>query len=251
MTTDTIKIDETARLEALESYQLMNTAPEADYDEITALAAQICGTPIALVTLLGEEKQWFKSHHGLELEETNRDIAFCSHAILEENGVFIVNDATTDERFAQNPLVTGEPRIAFYAGVSLVNPEGHALGTLCVIGHQPRELSQQQLSALKTLSKHALMLMEMRRKNEQLERQNKELTRTNTALQEFARKAVHDIKNPLTSVILNSQAVSLRLKGKIDERTFRLVEMNITSAKELSALINKLLEDSLNNKFDV
>lgn len=236
---------ESDRLKAVDSYQLINTSPEADYDEITALAAQICGTPIALVTLLGEEKQWFKSHHGTQLEQTPREIAFCSHAILEQDGVLIVDDANKDKRFQNNPLVTGETKVIFYAGVSLINPEGHALGTLCVIGHEPRTLSQEQLSALKTLSKQALMLMEIRRKNDQLEKQNQELAKTNAALQEFARRAVHDIKNPLTSIMLNSQVLTMRLRDKIDERTFRLAEMNISSAKELTALINQLLEESL------
>lgn len=248
MSNEIEKNNESARLMAVDSYQLLNTAPEGDYDEITALAAQICNTPIALVTLLGKEKQWFKSHHGTQIQETDREIAFCSHAILEQEGVLIVDDARNDDRFARNPMVSGEPKVIFYAGVSLINPEGHALGTLCVIGHEPRTLTSAQLNALKTLAKQALMLMEMSRKNELLERQNLELAKTNAALQEFARRAVHDIKNPLTSILLNSQALTYRLKDKIDERTFRLAELNISSAKELTALINKLLEDALNSK---
>ena len=246
MNTKIIPENEVERLAALEHYQLMGTAPETDFDELTELAAEICGTPIALVTLLGAEKQWFKSHHGTDLEQTPREIAFCSHAILETDGVMVVPDARNDLRFKTNPLVTGDTKIVFYAGVSLINTEGYAMGTLCVIGHEQRELTAGQLSALKVLGKQALMLMELRRKTAVLECQNRELERKNAALQQFARRAVHDIKNPLTSILLNSQALVYRLKDKIDERTLRLAEMNISSGKELTAMINDLLEDSLN-----
>ena len=236
--------NEFERLAALESYQLIDTAPEHDFDELTALAADICGTPIALVTLLGEQHQFFKSHHGMDINQTPRNVAFCSHAITAQDGILVVPDAREDVRFSANPLVTGDTNIVFYAGVSLVNEQGFALGTLCVIGHEQREISNRQLSALKTLSKQALMLMELRKKTTQLLQQNAILEKNNAALQEFARKAVHDLKNPLTSIILNSQALVLRLKEKVDERTLRLAEMNVSSGKELNGLINDLLKGS-------
>lgn len=248
MTKTILPTNETGRLAALDTYLLTPIVPEPDYDEITSLAAQICGTPISLITLLGEETQWFKSHFGTDLRETGRAIAFCSHAIVEHQGELIVNDARLDERFSSNPLVTGDTNVIFYAGVSLVNPEGFALGTLCVIGHEPQELSDVQITGLRTLAKHALVLMEMRRKTMQLEQTNLDLSRKNAALQEFARRAVHDIKNPLTSIILNSQALSYRLKGKTDDRTLKLAEMNVSSAKELTSMINQLLEESISDK---
>jgi len=237
--------NENERLAAVDRYQLMGTDVEQDFDEITALAAQICQTPIALVTLLGEKKQWFKSHYGTDLQETDRDIAFCNHAIQDKNGVLMVNDARQDERFSENPLVTGDHKIVFYAGVPLVNPEGYALGTLCVLGHGQCELNSSQITALRTLGRQALMLMEMRLQTRLLEQQNLELARTNAALQEFAKRAVHDLKNPLTSIILNSQALTYRLRDKVDERTLRLAEMNVSSGKELTAMINQLLEEAL------
>ncbi|EDM37985.1 sensor histidine kinase/GAF domain hybrid protein [Pedobacter sp. BAL39] len=237
--------NENERLAAVDQYQLMGTAAERDFDEITALAAQICGMPIALVTLLGKEKQWFKSHHGTALQETDRDIAFCNHAIQDQNGIMVVTDARQDERFRNNPLVTGDHKIVFYAGVPLVNPEGYALGTLCVLGHGQCELNSSQIIALRTLGRQALMLMEMRLKTRLLEQQNLELARTNAALQEFAKRAVHDLKNPLTSIILNSQALTYRLRDKVEERTLRLAEMNVSSGKELAAMINQLLEEAL------
>lgn len=240
-----IEGNENERLAAVESYQLMGTAVERDFDEITALAAQICQTPIALVTLLGQEKQWFKSHHGTPLQETDRSIAFCNHAIKDKDGVLVVANAREDERFSNNPLVTGEHQIVFYAGVPLINPDGFALGTLCVLGHEQLELNPNQISGLRTLARQALMLMEMRLTTNALEKQNEALARTNAALQEFARQAVHDLKNPLTSIMLNSQALTYRLRGKVDERTFRLAEMNVNSGKELTAMINQLLEEAL------
>lgn len=240
-------INETERLSALETCQLNVCSPEPEFDEITALAAQICGAPISLVTLLGEDTQWFKSHYGTELDHTDRAVAFCNHAIVQETGQLTIHDARLDERFRENPLVTGDTQIIFYAGVSLINPEGFPLGTLCVIGHEPQQLNDQQLNALRTLARQALTLMEMRRKTLQLEKINLELSRKNGALQEFAQRAVHDIKNPLTSIMLNSQALSYRLKDKVDERTLRLAEMNVSCTKELTAMINKLLEESLSD----
>lgn len=159
----TLLPDEPQRLESLRQYAVLDTPAEAAFDDLTELAAHICEAPIALISLIDENRQWFKSKVGLDASETSRDVAFCAHAIHQPD-LFIVPDATLDERFADNPLVTGEPRIRFYAGAPLLTPDGHALGTLCVIDYQPRELRPDQQRALRVLSRNVIGQLELRRR---------------------------------------------------------------------------------------
>ena len=154
--------NEAERLAALKAYHILDTETEQSYDDITALATHICKVPIAMISLVDEVRQWFKSRLGVEQQQTPREVAFCAHAILQ-NGPFIVRDATKDWRLADSALVTGEPHIRFYAGIPLINPEGLALGTLCVVDHQPRRLSAAQQKALQALSRQVLALLELRR----------------------------------------------------------------------------------------
>ncbi len=161
--------DEKRRLEVLWQYEVLDTPPEESFDSLTALAAQICEAPIALISLVDENRQWFKSKTGLTASETARDVSFCAHAI-HQSGLFVVPDAARDERFADNPLVTAEPRIRFYAGAPLVSPEGQALGMLCVIDHVPRELRPDQQESLRVLSRHVMAQLEVRRRMLELTR---------------------------------------------------------------------------------
>jgi GAF domain-containing protein len=154
--------DEQRRLQILRDYQILDTAAEKVFDDITSLAANVCNAPICLLTFVDADRQWFKSNVGLAVKETSREYSFCSHALLEPD-IFVVPDARADERFADNPLVTGEPSIRFYAGVPLRTPEGAAVGTLCVIDREPRQLTQQQLDKIKALAASAVLLLEMRR----------------------------------------------------------------------------------------
>lgn len=162
--------NESSRLAALLRFELLDTPAEAMFDNITALAAQICETPIALISLVDAERQWFKSRQGLDARETPRELAFCAHAINGET-LFEVENALLDPRFRDNPLVTGAPDIRFYAGMPLADSEGHNLGTLCVIDRQPRQLSVQQKGALKLLAQQAINLVELRLQTRQQQEQ--------------------------------------------------------------------------------
>ncbi|TAJ09264.1 MAG: PAS domain S-box protein [Nitrospirae bacterium] len=154
--------DEAARLEDLARYEILDTPPEEDFDELTRLAATICGVPIAAIGLIDAARQWFKSRLGLDLSETARELAFCDHTILQRD-LLVVPDAGQDERFRDHPFVTADPRIRFYAGVPLMTPHGHAIGTLCVIDRQPRQLTPEQSEALRLLSGQVVRKLEMRR----------------------------------------------------------------------------------------
>jgi len=153
--------NEQQRLATLRGYEILDTEPEAAFDDLTLLASYVCQTPVALISLVDADRQWFKSKIGVSLTETSRDIAFCASAILQPD-VFIVPDTRQDERFAQNPLVVSEPKVRFYAGATLMT-DGNALGTLCVVDRVPRELSTEQLEALRALSRQVLAQLELRR----------------------------------------------------------------------------------------
>ena len=154
--------NEEARIAALEKYAILDSDPEQSFDDLTLLASYVCKTPIALISLVDEDRQWFKSRVGIEASETSRDIAFCSTAILQGE-LFVVPDALADDRFRDNPLVVSDPHIRFYAGAPLVNEDGFALGTLCVVDRKPRELAPDQRDALKALSRLVLAQLEFRR----------------------------------------------------------------------------------------
>lgn len=181
-------MDEQKRLEALQEYEIMDTPPEEEYDSLTTLASRICGTPISLITLLDEERQWFKSAVGLEIRETPIEYAFCSYAIHHPSEIMVVPDSRKDDRFSNNPFVTGEPHIVFYAGMPLVDEAGQALGTLCVLDTEERTLTPFQRTALQQLAKQVVRLMTLKKENKMLKNVITALEQQNAALNEDVQK---------------------------------------------------------------
>jgi len=191
-------LNEKERLEALHSLNILDTLPEKEFDQITFLASQICGTPISLISLIDENRQWFKSKIGVEASETEREVAFCAHAILGED-VFTVHDSSQDERFFDNPIAINTPHVQFYAGAPLKSPDGYTIGTLCVIDSKPKKLEPQQIEALKTLSEQVTRLLKLRLQIEVQNKMQAHLIETAklSALGEMAAGVAHEVNNPL------------------------------------------------------
>ncbi len=181
------------RVNALKEYDILDSEPESDYDSIVDLASKICETPISLITLVNEDRQWFKAKTGMDGNQTPREEAFCAYTILD-NVLFEVEDTHSDERFHHHPLVDGDPHIRFYAGIPLRSPTGYNLGSLCVIDRVPRKLNEFQKSALQTLSQQVIKLFELRRRNREL-----------NALQDTQSRMMsiigHDLRSPIASIM--------------------------------------------------
>lgn len=244
MITPTEPENEKERLENLKSFSILDTLPEEDYDNITKIAAEICNMPIALISLVDDKRQWFKSHHGLEATETPKEYAFCGHAINDPKSVFVVQDARKDERFHDNPLVSGDPEVVFYAGVPLTSENGLPLGTLCVIDHKPNLLSQSQIQSLRALSNQVMKLLELRKNKHLLEEALKDLEEKNEALEKFAYVAAHDLKSPLLSISGLANLLVEEYKVKIDNEGMEMLGMIIHSSENLASLVDGLLQYS-------
>ncbi|MBI3776047.1 MAG: GAF domain-containing protein [Gammaproteobacteria bacterium] len=225
--------DEAQRLVCLRSYDILDTEQEDVFDELAELAANICGAPIALVSLIDQSRQWFKAHIGLAKTETARSVAFCAHAILQP-GLFQVPDTLQDERFADNPLVTGAPNIRFYAGAPLFTQDGYGLGTLCVIDQVPRELTEQQARALMVLRTHVLKLLELRRKT-------KELVEINRELDAFSYSVSHDLRAPLRAITGYSQVLMEDYLAGVSDEVSKLVQRIFEAARRMDQLTLDLI----------
>lgn len=193
MNTAPVPTNEARRLKVLWQYEVLDTVPEEIFDDLTELAGAICGAPIALISLVDDTRQWFKARVGLSASETSRDTSFCAHAIMQPD-LFIVPDATKDERFKSNPLVVTDPKIRFYAGAPLITPDGHALGTLCVLDKEPRELTPAQAKALRVLARLVVSQLELRRHSKELAKARedtqflkRELEKTRATIDELER----------------------------------------------------------------
>lgn len=234
-------VDEKQRTEAVRSYHLLDTLPEKDFDNITALTASICEVPISLVTLLDVDRNFLKSYHGLNFNESPRDTSFCGHAILDDNCVFIVEDARLDPRFKNNPLVK-EMQAIFYAGVRLVNSDGYPLGTLCVFDTKPRTLTEFQKNALISLAYQVVNLFEARKRNRILMEVQKELEEKNEELKNFAGIVSHDMKMPLANMIITSDMLRSKYGSLLDSQGKEYLDYIKQSSFTLSEYITGLLE---------
>lgn len=239
---------EDERIKLLESYSILDTLPEIDYDNLTAIAAEICGTPISLISFVDKERQWFKSHHGLNVSETSRDYSFCAYAINDPDNVFIIGDSRKDVRFHNNPIVSGDPNVIFYAGVPLINENGLPLGTLCVIDHEPKTLTQNQIRSLKALSDQTMKLLDLRLKSVELEKAMVKLEKKNQELERFANIAAHDLKSPLANVSGLADFFIENYGFNINAEGHEIINLIKSSSDKLREMIDGLLEYSKTDK---
>ncbi|MEL6537091.1 MAG: GAF domain-containing sensor histidine kinase [Bacteroidota bacterium] len=243
-----IENHENARLQSLQSYDLLDTLPETSFDNLTAIASEICQTPISLVSLIDAHRQWFKSVKGMQISETPREYAFCSYTIEKPHAVMEVEDARTDPRFSTNPFVQGDRPIVFYAGVPLVNDKGHVLGTLCVIDHHPRKLKESQLMALRALAHQVMELIELRKRQLELEVTASELTEVNKELEEFAYVAAHDLRSPLNSIAGLTSLLQDNADTKLGQEGRKYLDLIEGLSVKLKGTVDGLLEYSRSKK---
>ncbi len=236
-----LHIKESLRLEVLDKYDVLDTPYEDSYDSITELASEISKMPIALISLIDEKRQWFKSHHGLAIRETPREYAFCAHAINCKKDIFVVNDCRTDPRFKNNPFVIGEPKVVFYAGVPLIGSDKLPLGTLCIIDNKPRQINAQGIQALKLLAKQVMILFESKRVTNELKQSIVHLSRKNKDLDKFAFTIAHDLKSPLNNIAAISELLSKQYDNELDTEGHALIMLINKSSKKLKVLINDIL----------
>ncbi len=253
--------NEAQRLAKLKDYEILDTPDAPEYDDFTRIASEICGTPIALISLVDDHRQWFKSKVGVDATETPRELAFCAHAINQPDEILEVNDARKDERFHDNPLVTQNPHVIFYAGSPLVTPEGYAIGTLCVIDNKPREMSTGAKEALNLLGKQIVNVLELHRKerairsiNDQLKaeialrnkREEELIEARNSAIEgervkdQFLSSMSHEIRTPLNGIIGITKLLSDldSIQGQAKE----FVDHIDFSAKHLLRIVNDILD---------
>ena len=215
--------NENQRLKSLEALNILDTLPESDFDQITQLASEICGTPIALISLVDKDRQWFKSKVGLNVDQTHRDVALCAHAILQPD-VFVIEDLSQDERFADNPLSTGAPNIQFYAGAPLLSPDGYPIGTVCVIDTKTRSFSPGQVSALKTLSNQITRLLDLRTKIITLEESDLALRVRDVALESISEGV---IIRDISGKVIDVNSAALRILNINHEKVLELTANDI------------------------
>lgn len=232
---------ENERLAALKSYNILDTKPEKDFDDIAELASQICQVPISSITLMDKDRQWFKSKVGFDYTEVPIENSFCSYLMMNNMKEIEVENMKIHPYFQTNPHVIGEPNIAFYAGVLLIDPDGHTLGSLCVYDLEPKRLSDFQLNALQKLAHQVIKLLELRKKNALLEENNASLLSKYNELEQFARVVSHDIKSPLNNIISLTNLFQDEYGNVIDESGNEYLEYISKSSLELKNFVDAIL----------
>lgn len=235
-------INENQRLAALDQLDILNSIPEKDYDEITKLAAYICQTPVSLISLVGAEENWFKSKVGTDLRYGERKYSHCGHAILDPGSIMEVPDARKDKRFKNNPYTLAEEPILFYSGAPIVDNYGHALGTLCVLDHVPRKLNSDQRNALQFLAGQISNLFELRTRNNNLKKVQKELREQNELLKNFANVISHDMKMPLANIIVTIDFLKAKYGKNLNGHILELLNNIKDSSFSLSDYVSGILE---------
>lgn len=236
-----IPSNERLRQRSVERYQLLDTSEEEDYDNITSIAAFIAQTPISLITLLDGERNFFKSHLGLDISESPRKLSFCGHAINSNEDILIIEDARKDERFSDNPLVTNIKAI-FYAGVPLITPDGNKLGTLCVYDHEPRSLNTEQINTLIKLAKQVVNLFEQRKQNIELEAVKKQLEKRNKNLKNFAGIISHDLKSPLANIFSLTELLQNESENILTPDSIEYLKYLKSSSQSIGKYIDGMLK---------
>jgi signal transduction histidine kinase len=250
-----VAANESERLAALERYGILDTSPEDGFDELVRLAAAICGTPIALISLVDATRQWFKARLGMDASQTPRTASFCAYAI-HQSTVFVVPDATKDSRFANNTLVVGEPRIRFYAGAPLTTPDGYNVGTLCVIDSTPRDLGEEQRTALLAIARQVIVQLELRRHIAERTATEEKLRESEARLlldvsdrdevdrlkQGFVSTVSHELRTPLTSIRGSLGLLASGVAGDLTAEARQLISVAERNSVRLITLINAILD---------
>jgi len=236
--------EELERLNSLRSYLVLDSESDKEIDCLTELASEICETPISLVSLVDSDRQWFKSKVGLQASETSRDIAFCAHAIVQSEEIFIIEDATKDDRFFDNPLVVNAPLVIFYSGVVLKSDTNYPLGTLCVIDNKPRKLNEKQIRALKTIAGQIMNLLNYKKVLRIEKELRVQLSQKNQELESFAAIAAHDLKSPLINIMSIVNLFSKTYELQIEAKGTIMLDLIEKSARRLSLMIDGLLQFS-------
>ena len=237
----TIPYNEKERQAEVNKYKFLNDLSQESYDNITTLLATICEVPIALISIIDNNRNTFKSNYGLQLEENTRDLSFCGHTINASNDIMIINDSRLDNRFYDNPFVLNGLAV-FYAGVSLVTKDGFKIGTLCVFDNKPRKLNDNQILSLKILAKQTIILFQKEFQNKSLNKLQLNLKDRNSDLEKFAAVVSHDLKSPLANIISLTNLLENENKNKLNEESLQYLKYLKSSSFSLRNYIDGILD---------